>query len=116
MTSESLTLAAAHHQAGRLDQAETLYRKAISEKPNDPQALHLLGTLLFQTARAREALPPLERAASIDPRRADFQLNLAVVLLALSRPLRRQRHAAAPLPFGPIGPRPGLTSAAPWAR
>jgi protein O-GlcNAc transferase len=86
MTPDPLILAAAHHRAGRLDQAESLYRKAISQKPGDPQSLHLLGTLLFQTGKAHEALPLLQKAVALGPRRADFHLNLAVVLLALSRP------------------------------
>ena len=45
--------AVAHHQAGRLDEAEALYRKLLDAVPNHPRILHLLGTL--ETGRGRPA-------------------------------------------------------------
>jgi Flp pilus assembly protein TadD len=35
-----------HQQAGELKEAERIYRKALAEEPNNPDALHLLGVVL----------------------------------------------------------------------
>ena len=32
-----------HHRAGRLQQAEAIYRQMLRQEPNHPDALHLLG-------------------------------------------------------------------------
>ncbi|MGA3066386.1 MAG: tetratricopeptide repeat protein [Tepidisphaeraceae bacterium] len=85
MTQATLSLAAGHHQAGRLREAEQLYRQVLQSEPNSAQALELMGMLLFQMGRIQEAVPLLERAASIDGSNAHFQLNLATALLEVSR-------------------------------
>jgi tetratricopeptide (TPR) repeat protein len=46
-----LQAAIAHHQAGRLDEAEAFYLKLLEKAPNHPQALRLLGAI--QTQRGR---------------------------------------------------------------
>jgi tetratricopeptide repeat protein len=41
----NLQAALAHHRAGRIDQAEALYRKMLDAAPNHPQALRMLGVM-----------------------------------------------------------------------
>ena len=36
---EALTVAMQHHQAGRLQQAEQIYRSVLQAEPNQPDAL-----------------------------------------------------------------------------
>jgi len=40
---QALELALGHHQAGRLGEAESLYRQVLAVEPRHPDALHLLG-------------------------------------------------------------------------
>jgi len=44
------------HQSGQLTRAESLYRGALEENPEDVDALHMLGVVLLQRMRYREAL------------------------------------------------------------
>ncbi len=41
----ALRAAIQHHQAGRLGQAEALYRQVLQAQPQNPDALHLLGVI-----------------------------------------------------------------------
>ncbi len=40
-----LESAQSHHQAGRLAEAEKIYRQILAQQPDNPWALHLLGVL-----------------------------------------------------------------------
>lgn len=50
----------------KLEQAETMIRKAIAEEPENPAYLDSLGWVLFRLGRLQEALAPLEKAAESD--------------------------------------------------
>jgi len=43
-----LARALGHHQAGRLIEAEALYRELLAGQPDHPDALHYLGVLALQ--------------------------------------------------------------------
>ena len=43
---QSLDSALVHHRAGRLREAEAIYRAILAQFPRQPDALHLLGELL----------------------------------------------------------------------
>src|SRR4051794_11168531 len=60
-----------HHRAGRVEQAEALYRQALAHNPNDIRALHMLGTALVQRRQPALAVEPLRRAAQIAPMSPD---------------------------------------------
>src|SRR5690349_5398119 len=62
----------AHHQAGRLNDAEMVYRRVLAEQPDNPDALHLLGVLATQVGRAEAAVPLLRRAVQVLPQMAPF--------------------------------------------
>jgi tetratricopeptide (TPR) repeat protein len=79
---ERMKQALAHHQAGRLAEAEAIYRDVLHEDPRQPHALHLLGVIAHQAGRHREALDLIGRALAAGPHPV-FLSNLSAVHLAL---------------------------------
>jgi tetratricopeptide (TPR) repeat protein len=59
--------AVAHHRAGRLDEAERLYRLILQTEPRQPDVNHNLGAVLAQRGRLAEALPHLKLAVEGRP-------------------------------------------------
>jgi tetratricopeptide (TPR) repeat protein len=77
----TLQQALALHQAGRLTEAEAGYRKALAERPGNPDALHFLGVVAHQSGRHEDAIDLIRQAIAIRQRPAFFY-NLAHVHLA----------------------------------
>jgi predicted O-linked N-acetylglucosamine transferase (SPINDLY family) len=77
---EALKLAVSHHGAGRLDQAEELYRLILRAEPNNPEAMQIYGALLSQRGRHDEALDLIERAIKLEPNAAHYHANRGLVL------------------------------------
>lgn len=77
-----LRQAVAHHRAGRIGDALTLYRAVLADRPDNRDALNLGGMAAFQRGDAATALSMLGKAASVYPDFADAQANYATVLLA----------------------------------
>jgi tetratricopeptide (TPR) repeat protein len=73
------------HTAGRLAEAEAIYRQVIAAAPRHAEALHALGALALQAGRPDAADALISQAIAQKPA-ADFQLTRAHVLLALRRP------------------------------
>lgn len=69
----------AHHQAGRLDQANTAYQEALSENPEHPDALHLLGMLAHQVGNHDLARDLINLALHANPHSPVFHCNLGTV-------------------------------------
>lgn len=84
-TLELLTEALAHHQAGRLAEAEAGYRRVLAEEPDNMDALHFLGALAHQAGRHAVALVLIGRAIDVNPGIADFHASLGTALKALGR-------------------------------
>jgi len=82
---EAFNLAVQHHQAGRLAEAEPIYRQILQQFPNHPDTLHLLGMLGHQVGRNDAALELVAKAVALDPNRAEFHGTLASVFAALNR-------------------------------
>ncbi len=82
--SQVLRVAIARHQAGDLAQAQRLYRQVLEQNPVQPDALHLLGTLMGQSGHPESAVELLERAVALRPA-AGYQLNLGLTLQTLGR-------------------------------
>lgn len=82
---QALSFAVSHHQQGRFQQAEQVYRQILAVDPNQPDALHLLGLLAVQVGRADMGLPLLSRAVALRPADAAMQSNLTVALTELQR-------------------------------
>jgi protein O-GlcNAc transferase len=80
-----MTLAVQRHQAGNLADAERLYRQVLAQQPNFPNALHLLGLVLFQGGHAQAGLEMIDRAVTANPSAPDYHLNRGVVLDQMGR-------------------------------
>ncbi len=74
-----------HHQAGRLAQAEAMYRQVLAHTPGHANACGLLGTLCGQTYRAAEAVQLLEVAIRASPSFAENWANFGHALQMLKR-------------------------------
>jgi Flp pilus assembly protein TadD len=73
------------HGAGRLAEAEQIYRQVIAAMPRHAEALHALGALALQAGRPAVAETLLNQAIGLKAA-ADFQITRANALLALHRP------------------------------
>ena len=78
---------------GRFEEAVTIYRELLKARPDDPGLLMNLGMALAMAGREAEALPPLQRAASLNPGLIPAHLFLGSSYLALGQP----QQAIAPL-------------------
>jgi tetratricopeptide (TPR) repeat protein len=71
-----LRAAVAHHRAGKLEEAEALYRKLLDAAPNHPQALRLLGVIETERGQATRGVELIGRAfpalSSIPDAHLDF--------------------------------------------
>jgi len=77
--------AVARHRAGRLDEAEQLYRAVLKVAPDHFGATHYLGLARTQQGRLDEAEALLQRAVTLEPNSAEARNNLGVALVALDR-------------------------------
>ncbi|MFZ5511961.1 MAG: tetratricopeptide repeat protein [Pseudomonadota bacterium] len=82
------------HEAGRLDQAERVYRDAIRACGSDPALMYNLGVLLDDMGRKTEAAEAYRTALRGNPELADCHYNLALVYQELGRPKDAIRHMA----------------------
>lgn len=82
------------HEAGRLAQAERVYRDALQICDSDPLLLFNLGVLLGDMDRKLEAMQAYESALRGDPRLADCHYNLALLCEELKKPKEAIRHMA----------------------
>lgn len=85
---QALAQAVALHQAGRLRDAETLYRKVLAARPDYPEALHFFGVLAHQDGAQLEAMQRIQRAIEINPDEPSYHYHLGEVLRALGRPVQ----------------------------
>ncbi len=83
---EWLAAALAHHQQGRLAEAETLYRQILAADPRHSDSLHLLGVIATQVGRNDAAVELIGRAILLNNRAPAFHNNLGNALRACGRP------------------------------
>jgi protein O-GlcNAc transferase len=84
-TPSNLQRAFGLHRQGKLSDAEKLYEVELKARPNDFDALHLLGMILHQTGRMERAVELFGKAAAIKPEVAEVHSNLASGLKDLKR-------------------------------
>ena len=82
---ELIARALACQKAGRLAEAENIYRQALQLEPDHLDSLHLLGNLLKIEGRPQEAVELLERLIARDPGRAEAHYHLAGARQACGR-------------------------------
>jgi protein O-GlcNAc transferase len=78
---QTLAAAMAHHRAGRLSEAERLYRSVCDSDPNNARAFHLLGVAAHQLKRP-DAASLVGRAVMLDPDFAEAHNDRGVILAA----------------------------------
>src|SRR5580704_3029722 len=77
---DAMRMALDHHKAGRLGEAEKLYRFILSKKPQDAQSLQLLGTIAGQVGKPQEGVKLMRHAIAIDSSQRHYHFNLGVAL------------------------------------
>ena len=80
------------HEAGRLEEAQRVYREALSESEPDPTLLFNLGVLLEDASRNEEAIEAYQQVLGEDPDFADAHYNLARLYEAVGKPQHAIRH------------------------
>ncbi|MBV8781077.1 MAG: glycosyltransferase family protein, partial [Phycisphaerae bacterium] len=106
-----MTRALAHHQAGRLGQAEDAYREILHIQPNHAEALHMLGVIAYQVKKADVGVAFIQKSLRCNPTNPVAFKNLAVALKAAGRfedaadIARRaiEMNPADPDPWGTLG-------------
>ena len=83
--SDPLNTAIDLHRAGKLPEAERIYREILQKKPDHPAALYFLGRLAAQTGHLDHAATILARAADLDPSNSDCLGILGEVFEQLNR-------------------------------
>ncbi len=76
----SLNEAITHHGAGRLTEAETIYRQILLDDPKNAEVLHRLGVVALQTDHLEAAQKLIEKAITCSPDFADAYCNLGIIL------------------------------------
>lgn len=74
------------HQAGRLQDAENIYRQLLAVQPRHPEVLHLMGVCAHQKGDHASAVKLIEAAVDIQPGHPAAHNSLGAVLLALGQP------------------------------
>ena len=74
-----------HHGAGRLAEAEALYRQMLEASPYHPDALHLLGVIKYQVGESAQALELIDGAIRARPEFGEAYFSRGDVLYALGR-------------------------------
>jgi predicted O-linked N-acetylglucosamine transferase (SPINDLY family) len=73
--------AVALHKAGRMEEAQRLYREVLARTPDHADALHLLGVVHHQQGDQGEALRLIGRAIALKPGLAAYWNNYGAALL-----------------------------------
>ena len=73
---QAFELALQHHRAGRLAEAEAIYREILAIQPRHADALHLRGVIAHQSGRHDVAVDLIRQAIALQPDAASFHSNL----------------------------------------
>jgi len=75
-----LNQAIQHHRAGRLNEAERLYRQILAMDSRHADSLHLLGMIAYRDGRLELAVELMRRAIAVSETEGTFHSNLGTVL------------------------------------
>jgi tetratricopeptide (TPR) repeat protein len=75
-----------HHRAGRLLEAESLYRAVLISEPDRADALYLLGQIAGQRGELDDAAALFSSAAKADPANSVYHASLASIQYGRGRP------------------------------
>jgi Flp pilus assembly protein TadD len=82
---QAFKIALRHHQAGRLQEAENLYRQILVHQPKHAEAMHLLGVIALQVGRKDVAEDLIRQAIALKPDDAGAYINLGNALRDMGR-------------------------------
>jgi protein O-GlcNAc transferase len=82
---QTFDLALQHHRAGRLADAEALYRQILAIQPNHADALHLLGVIAHQVGRHDLAVEWIRQAIVFNPMNPVAHSNFGEACRAMGR-------------------------------
>jgi predicted O-linked N-acetylglucosamine transferase (SPINDLY family) len=82
---QAFDLAQFHHKAGRLAEAENLYRQVLGVQPNHAESWHFLGLIAYQIGRHDLAAEWMGKAIVLDPKDAATHSDLGEVHRAAGR-------------------------------
>jgi protein O-GlcNAc transferase len=82
---QAFEFALQHHQAGRLAEAEALYRQILAAQPNHADALHLLGVIAHQSGRQDLAVEWIRKAIALNPNHPAAHCNLGETYRTIGR-------------------------------
>ncbi len=82
---KTFAAALAAHRAGRLEDAEALYRRILAVEPNHGDSLHYLGLIAHQVGRHDLALELIGRAIALNGRVPEFHNNIGEAHRALGQ-------------------------------
>lgn len=75
-----LNQALEHHKAGRLAEAEAIFREILKSKPTHPDALHLLGVIAHQVGKYEISAELIGQAIGFNANVPDYHNNLGEAL------------------------------------
>ena len=84
-TQQAFQRALEHHQSGRLQEAETIYRQILAAEPQHAEALHYLGIIAHQVGRNDVAVELIRQAIAFHPTAPALHCNLGLALEKLHR-------------------------------
>jgi len=102
----SLDQAIALHLAGRLGEAESIYREILGRTPGHADAHNLLGALCTARGDAREGLDHAREARRLMPEEPIFLNNEALALMRLKRPEEAKERLTEAVTRAPDLPEP----------
>jgi tetratricopeptide (TPR) repeat protein len=87
-----INLGRLHHEAGRLEEAQRVYREALRECEPDATLFFNFGVLLEDSSQYGEAIDAYNQALAADPDFADAHFNLARLYEIVGKPQQAIRH------------------------
>jgi tetratricopeptide (TPR) repeat protein len=75
-----------------LDRALMLAKRAAVVRPNDPQVSDTIGWIYYHKQLPTLAVPPFERAVSLNPENAEFQYHLGLAYAKVGNNAKARTH------------------------
>lgn len=103
-TNQALAQAVGLHRAGRLNEAEGIYRQILAVDPHHPDGLHLLGVVAHECGQNEVAVDLIGKAIARNDRVADFHCNIGSALGSLGRLAQSEAHFRRAISLNPDHP------------
>jgi predicted TPR repeat methyltransferase len=116
LTPALLQTAAAHYRAGRLREAEEIYRRILLAEPDRAEALHGVGLLALQVGKAELAAAYLGRAAQAAPQTGVYRYNQGEAWLLVGDHNQAAACLQQAVALDPARPEPHAALGVAWSR